>query len=475
MADIKHGVYTRQLDTSLSTPVVASCGIPFVVGTAPIHTAEDGKVNEPILCYSYAEAVTALGYSDNWEDYTLSEFVYSQFVLYGVAPVVVLNVLDPDKHKKTVAATEYTVEDSQALLPLEAIKDTVVVTGYEPEDYSLFYDGENLVLEIDQSGTIPADVGTLEITFSAVAPEMVEISDIVGGFDVTNKKYLGLEAIDSIFGKYSLLVDLILAPGWSHHSEIATVMGAKAESISGFFQGVAIVDVDDKEVPYYTDVPAWKKEKNIFSKHQILCYPSVKLGDRKFHLSTHICGRMGSTDTDNGGCPYESPSNKSLKIDSCVSGENDESMFLSVTQANYLNGNGVVTALNHIGGYVAWGNYTACYPSDTDVKNYFIPISRMFYWVASTLIMTYWSKTDKPMTRRLIDNVIDSTNMWLNGLYAEEKILGGRVEFLDDENTTISLMAGTMTFHVYLTPPNPAQEIEFVLEYDPDYVETALT
>ena len=29
-------------------------------------------------------------------------------------------------------------------------------------------------------------------------------------------------------------------------------------------------------------------------------------------------------------------------------------------------------------GYVAWGNYSACYPSNTDIKDYFIPISRMF-------------------------------------------------------------------------------------------------
>lgn len=475
MADIKHGVYTRQVDTSVVTPVVASCGIPFVVGTAPVQTVEKAYINEPVLCYSYAEAVTMLGYSDDWEKYTLCELIYSHFVLYNVSPVVLVNVLDPDDHKVKVEATDYEIEDGQVTLPLEAISDTVVVTGYNEDDYTLFYDGDYLVLEVSDIGAIPSDATTLEIAYTVVAPDAVEIGDIVGGFNVTTKKNMGLETISDVFGKYGTLVDLVVAPGWSHHSEVAAVMAAKAESISGFFQGVAIVDVDDVEVPYYADVVAWKKEKNIFSKHQILCYPSVKLGDRKFHLSTHIAGRMGSTDSGNGDCPYESPSNKSLQIDSCVSGSEEEEMFLGVEQANFLNGNGVVTALNHIGGYKVWGNYTACYPSDTDVKNHFIPISRSFYWIASTLILTYWNKTDKPMTRRLIDTVIDSTNIWLNGLYAEEKLLGGRVEFLDDENPTTSLMAGQMTFHVYITPPSPAQEIEFALEYDVDYVSAALT
>ena len=36
-------------------------------------------------------------------------------------------------------------------------------------------------------------------------------------------------------------------------------------------------------------------------------------------------------------------------------------------------------------------------------------------------------------------------------------------------------MAGKIVLHVYLTPPSPAQEIDFVLEYDASYVESALS
>lgn len=81
MADFYHGVSTRQVETSVSTPVEADSGIPFVVGTAPVHTV-GGKVNAPILAYTYEEAVTALGFSDNWENYTLCEMLYSHYRLY---------------------------------------------------------------------------------------------------------------------------------------------------------------------------------------------------------------------------------------------------------------------------------------------------------------------------------------------------------------------------------------------------------
>ena len=43
------------------------------------------------------------------------------------------------------------------------------------------------------------------------------------------------------------------------------------------------------------------------------------------------------------------------------------------------------------------------------------------------------------------------------------------------ENPLTDLMAGKITLHVYLTPPSPAQEIDFVLEYDASYVESALS
>ena len=76
------------------------------------------------------------------------------------------------------------------------------------------------------------------------------------------------------------------------------------------------------------------------------------------------------------------------------------------------------------------------------------------------------------MTRRLIDAVLQGVNDWLNGLTSEEKILGGRVEFREEENTTTALMAGKAKFHVFLTPPSPAQKMEFVFEYDISYLTT---
>lgn len=479
MADFYHGVKARQQETSVSTPVTASSGIPFVVGTAPVHTV-GGKVNVPILCNTYSEAVAALGYSDDWEKYSLCEMIYSHFKLFAMTPVVMVNVLDPTKHKTSVEATPVNFVEKQAKLPYDTIPDSVKVTSadggteYQADtDYAVFFDGDALVVEIMEGGTIPTDTASLNIAYDKVDPSAVTKKDIIGGFDVNTKTYSGFELIDQVFPKYLIVPDLLLAPGWSGDSEVAAIMATKAENINGLFEGKALIDADCEDIRYYSDVPEWRNKNNLFNKTEIVLWPMLQLSDRRFHFSVQAAGLMAQVDTDNDGCPCESPSNKSLQMDSMVLADGTE-VVMDLTQTNYLNSTGIVTALNFIGGFVLWGNYTACYPSNTDVKDYFIPVSRMFHWVANSLILSYWSKTDRKMTTRLRDSIVDSVNIWLNGLVAEEKLLGGRVEVLEDENPTTDLMAGIIRFHLYITPPSPAQEIDFILEYDTSYVESAL-
>jgi len=94
--------------------------------------------------------------------------------------------------------------------------------------------------------------------------------------------------------------------------------------------------------------------------------------------------------------------------------------------------------------------------------------------VANTLVRTFWAKLDKPMTRRLIDTILDTCNIWLGGLVGAGYLLGARAVMLESENPETSLMAGIIRLHIYMTPPSPAQEIDFALEYDASYVTAAL-
>lgn len=101
----KHGVYTSEVETSLTAPIVGTAGLQVIVGTAPVNMLKDpaAAVNVPLLVNNYKEAVEAVGYNDDFEAYTLCECISAAFSVVGVAPMVLINVLDPAKHKADIS------------------------------------------------------------------------------------------------------------------------------------------------------------------------------------------------------------------------------------------------------------------------------------------------------------------------------------------------------------------------------------
>ncbi|MDY4147227.1 MAG: phage tail sheath family protein [Acidaminococcus fermentans] len=471
----KHGVYVSEVPTSVVPMTETDAGLPVVFGTAPVHLAtEPAAANRPQICYSYDEAVKAFGYSSDWEKYTLCEVLYSQFSLFARGPVVLVNVLDPKKHKKHIADQSVTLTDGQATIEDAVLVDTLEVkkndgtsTLVKGTDYEAEHDDDgNLVLTILAKGV----TGTVKVSYDALDATAVTADDIVGGVDTDTGAYKGLECLNQVFPLTGLIPGFVLAPGWSDDPTVAAVMVAKAANINEHFRALALTDISTKEVKKYSDAPEWKKKNNYTSANQVALWPCFKLGDKVFHGSTELLGVAATVDSNNDDIPYVSPSNHSAQGNGlCL--EDGTEVILGPEQANYLNGQGIVCGLNFMGGLKIWGNRTGCYPDTTDPKDAFIPIRRMFNWVYGKVVTTFWSQVDGPVTKRVTQTVADSVNIWLNGLTAMGVILGGRIEFLSDENPTTNLEDGIVRFHIYLTPPPAGREIDMVLEYDVNYIQ----
>lgn len=476
MAIFRHGIYGREIPTKVLPPILADIGIPVVIGTAPIHTAmEPAGVNKPKLIYSYEEAVRNFGFSDDWDNYTISEFIYSQFALYGMAPCIIINVFDPAEHKAVEKTEEIKIDEGKFVLAgVDIIADTVKISTKTDnivlkivEDYILSYNNKNelIVTPVSQS----AENVDLVVKYATADPTKVDKTDIIGGIDVSTGEKRGAELVSEVYPRFRLIPGSILAPKFSSDSEVAAILETKARKINGVFDAIALIDAPiTGEQAVYNNIPAWKNKNNITETGQIVGWPKVKLGSRVYHFSTHLAGLIQKTDAAWGMIPYKSPSNESMKMDSLFSERGE--VFLGMNEANYLNGQGIMTALN-FNGWRSWGNRTAIYPTSSDVKDAFIPIRRMFDWVMNTFVLTFWSKVDDPLNKRLVETVIDSANLWLNGLTAQGALYGGRLAFLAEENPVTDIMDGKLRIHVYLTPPSPAEEIEFIKEYDVEYVQ----
>lgn len=483
MAGFFHGIKTYQIPTAIVPPRKTMSALPVAFGCAPIHrlSAEarakvmPGKI---AMVYGLVEAGVRLGIDvqrDDFEHWTLSEVVFDYFVLFNVAPVVFVNLFDPDKHKKAITNEEVAFSDLKAQLKHADIIGSVTLTptmGGEAYvagiDYMLnAVTGEITILE----GGALEPVDRAKAAYAYAAPEMVTVDEGIGGYDVVTGITTGISLVDDVFPWFREVPAIAIAPKIGEDPVFAAILAAKMSSVNGLFKGVAYTDIPSdgaNAVKLYTDVPEYKQRNNLVSEDLYLCWPKVKMGDLVLRLSVQAAALTASVDADNKDIPYASPSNKNLQMTACV--VNGEEVRLDIQRANYLNGNGIATALNWQDGWKLWGNRTACYPDVTDPKDAFITGRRMMAWYGNRLILTYWSKVDWPMARRLILTIVNSENYNLNSLTAAECLHGGRITFLESENGLTDLIDGQFTFHVYLGLIPPSERFYFNLEYDTNYM-----
>lgn len=480
-----HGVRVVENPTAARAAVQVETGLPVYVGTAPVNLGDVTSVNKPVLCSSLAEYVAKFGPvldSDRWSDYTLMEAAKAHFTLYGVAPIVCINVLDPanvDHLNQLVtepavldANGDAFVESYGSVTPLFGVIKSTVVVRYGGilrtlgTDYTVAFDDDGyLVISRKAGGAIPA-AATIVVSCSYLDPSAIVADDIIGGY--ADGAYTGLEVVEQVYPKLKKVPGFILAPGWTGEPTVAAAATTKATLVNGAFRAMALTDLssDPYEIATYADVAAWKSDNGYTDENQIALWPKVKFGDDVYHLSTHVACIANLTDQAHSNLPFASPSNKAIEALSMVL-DDDTEVYLTEPQATALNAQGIMTARNTFGGWKTWGNQTGCYPTNTDVKDSFIPIRRMGNHLNNTLILTVESQVDEPGNRRLIDGVVLTVGILLNSWIAVGAMLpGSKCEFLSDDNPLADLLLGKYVFRITQAVPPPAQTIQFTVVYD---------
>ena len=472
-----HGVYNQEQETSLTTPIQGTAGLQVIFGTAPIHLAADpaAAVNKPVVCYSFAECQQAMGYSDDFENFTICQSMDACFRVFNVAPIILVNVLDPSKSSHTTqnAEEECAVADGAVAYAKQfVLLDTIVVKNAD----ATLVAGSDYVATHAEDGTVTITIlseaakeaETLKVASTSLKPDGVTAADIVGGVDALTGKETGLELIRQIYPTLGMVPGLILAPGWSHTPTVAAALQAKTENINGNFNCSCLLDIsaDNDGAVVYTSVKGAKEALGASSAHAAALWPMVAVGEKKYYFSAMFAALTAYTDANNADVPYESPSNKDLRITATVL-KDGTAVALDQQQANdVLNANGVITAIN-ANGFKSWGNNTAAYPGSTDPKDRWFCCRRFFSWWGNSFILTYIQYVDGPVSVQLVENIVDSENIRGNSYVAQNKCAGAHINFRAEENTATDIISGEVKFHQKLAPFVPAEDITNTLEFDP--------
>lgn len=492
MPTYKHGVYVREQDTSLLTPVRGTAGLQVIFGVAPAALAEDPTTClEPKLCYTYEEAVKALGYSDDWSTYTLCQSMDACFRVHSIAPVVFVNVYDPlaSGNSTAVAAADMDVVAHKAVIKSSdapvfgVVRSTIVVktsgsggtTLALGTDYTVTQDADGYTTIALLTGSTHYSATKLSVAYSVMKATGVKAADVIGGYSASTGKRTGMALLDEIYPRFGLTPGLLLAPGWADSAEVVAAMKAHCASVSGVYQCEAVADIpcdSANGVTVYSGVKEKKDALGMDDAHLIACWPKAAIGEKIYFMSALLGALMAQTDAENGDVPARSPSNLSLGATRLCVADGTE-LVLTQDQANQVNSYGVVTGLAH-GSLRAWGNRTCCYPEETDPKDMWIPTRRMFTWLSNTLILTYFQRVDDPMNYRLIESIVDSFNVQGNSYVANGYCAVCKAHYDADDNAATELLDGHITFRIDYAPYTPAEQIEFIITFDTDAIASAL-
>ena len=213
MADYLHGAYGEIQAVGTKVAIKSRNAIVYV-GTAPVHTVSGGaeNVNKPILVNNIAEARKYFGYSDEWDKFSLCEAMHAHLESKAVAPLVLINVLDPAKHKTSEASTtSLTPENGRVTIANagDIILDTVAVTGKtKGTDYAVQYDFKKKMLTIAELSGGSLGTEKLTITYSSIDAAAVKEDDVIGSSDGAGLN-TGIFAIGSLFLRGTLEANFV--------------------------------------------------------------------------------------------------------------------------------------------------------------------------------------------------------------------------------------------------------------------------
>lgn len=482
MENYKYGLYGEMVD-SISTVPEQSSTVAVYVGTAPINLVRGWEdkdlVNYPVEL-NQGNYQTGLGYSDNWEDFTLGEAIAVHFrnSLVGVGPIICINVLDPAKHKSTTAQTkELTFVNGYARFQSDTIiLDSLVLADMvEGTDFEFSYDYETASVIVHAFDDTTDKVNA---TYNVVDPTMIEASDIIGSV-LTTGEATGLEVVSLVYQANEKVTNLLAVPGWSQNKAVYQKMLKVIRKLNGHWDAFAIADIPIASTATKELAIAWKKSNDYVSELSKVCWPKWQATDGTiYHLSTITVWRTMLTDAEHAGIPMETPANKQIMAGKQYFGANSKNRGYDQQACNDITKSGITTACYWGGMDVLWGDHTAAYEFGKvkDRRVIFDNSIRMMMYVSNSFQIDHAFEIDKPMDKARAESIRIREQEKADSLASMGALIGDPVvTFEQTDNPIGNLIEGNFVWRNKMTPTPPFKSGTLKVAYTDEGFQTYYT
>lgn len=476
-----YGAYGHLGETIAQSAVQAGT-TPVYVGTAPINLVRNYKdvkgINKPIKLNNFVDAQRKLGISADWNKFTLCEVMTAHFnnPIGNIGPIYVINVLDPETHKKAEQTTKnLTFVNGR----VEFMSDTIILDTFaisekaEGVDYNLDYNyTKNSVIITSADAESPL-TGSQNVMFYEIDASTITSDTIIGGV-TANGEYSGLGALKLLYQEQYQVCNLLAAPGWSHDPKVYNALINAAQKINGHWDAWVCVDIPLKSstqeaVDTIQKAIDWKKANGYTNERSKVCWPqTMDNTEQVFHLSTLAMVEYMRADYSHDSVPMETCGNKEVQGIKQYFGTDSKNQGFDQQDANDLTSNGIMTIIAWGGNWVLWGDHTAAYSygADVDARAIFDVSMRMLFHITNNFQREWSPKIDKPMTLQLRDRILNREQEKLDALVADGALIGEpQILFLESENSTTDLMNGDFRWDIAATPTPPLKSATVYVAY----------
>lgn len=483
----RYGVY-GSFGQSIGANATQSDTTVVYFGTAPVNLVADyktkGIINNPVKINNLAQAQEKIGYSGDYESYTLMEAVDAHFnnPLGNVGPIYVINVLDPEKHAgedgtQTLSFVNNMVSFESKTIILDSISIDEKVKG---TDYTVSYDYANATVTIKGTDDAKPLTGEVTVKFKTVDPTKVTKEDIIGGV-TSDGVHTGIAALELVYNKNFDIPNILVAPGWSQIPDVYNALNAASSGINGHWDAVTIcdlpvVDEDKKAVDTVTKAEEWKAAHGFTSERSKVCWPmAVGTSGKVFHISSLLAAATMKVDYEHDSVPMETAANKEAPVIKQYFGLNSVNNGFGQLDGSELSSKGITTVVAWAGQWVFWGDHTAAfeYGASNDNRDIFDTSLRMMMHITNDFQQSHFADIDKPFTVALKDEIINEEQEKLDHYVSMGALIGDpTISFLDVDNTYSDVVNGVFTWNIQITPSPMAKALICKVAYTTDGFES---
>ena len=424
----KHGAYGERTASQVKSTKQTEENVVYF-GTAPINLIrgydDADLVNVPVRLRNLGDAQAKVGYSDSWDIFTLCEAIDYHFnnTNGNVGPIYIVNVLDPDTHRKQAQTTKAVAfsNGSGSFVSDTVILDTIAIEDKaEGVDYAIEYDFNSSTVTIKSLIESAQLTGTVNVTFFEVNNDAVSESTIIGQHTASGT-YTGIASVALLYMRENAVPNILSAPGWSDKPAVYRALCSAAQKINGHWDAFVNADIPlsykvtsesgttTQKIETIAQAIEWKKANAYTSPISKVAWPMAQNADKVYHLSTIMTAKMLETDLEHDSVPFESCSNKDIMATDQYFGESDNQGF-DQTEANDLNEKGITTLCYWDGSFKLWGPHTAgyTYNGSMDASAIFETNMRMLMFITNGFQLRNGTRIDTPMTPNDRDSIVVS-------------------------------------------------------------------